>query len=60
MRVLVFRGVPVIASTLLELVELAAIVPRSFVHFLYFVVMVAVSRLRTTLLLVATEARDSK
>ena len=62
MRVIVFWGVLVAAANaaLLVLVELEAIVPRSFVILLYCVVVAAVSHSRTTFLLVAAEARDSK
>ena len=47
-------------AALLVLAELAEIVQRSFLVFLYCVVVAMVIRSRKTLLLVAAEARDSK
>ena len=59
MRVLLLQGLQVDAAAA-ALLELAVIVTRSFVIFLYCVVVTAVSHLRKKLLLVAAEARDSK
>ena len=47
-------------AALLVLAELAEIVQRSFLVFLYCVVVAMVIRSRKTLSLVAAEARDSK
>ena len=59
MRVLFLQGVQVAAAAA-ALLDLAVIVTRSFVIFLYCVVVAAVSHLRKNFLLVAAEARDSK